>query len=135
VDEAAIYFAAGGKKEEHHAHCVKMLARFKSGTNPDLLHHVAGSCLLLPEHPGEPKKLLEMAEKARLSDPRIPWYVCTSALALMQSDQEGLAVTLVRDYLKTGELKRFGPQDEVVLRLVLVWLWRGARKRRRHTRS
>jgi len=117
--EAAIYLAAGGKTDAHRAHCEQMLDRFKGSTEPVVLNHVAMSCLFVPKLVGKPEQLLDLAETALKANPALPWHVFTAALARMGAGQNESAAALVRDYLKRGEHKRFGSQDEAVLRLVL----------------
>jgi hypothetical protein len=115
---AAFYLAAGGKKDEHRAHCEKLLDRFKDSTDPVVLNQVALSCLLVPGGVGDPKAILTMAEKPLKSTRVTPWDVFTAGLARLNADQPEAAATLVGGYLKGGEHKSFGPQDELVLRLV-----------------
>jgi tetratricopeptide (TPR) repeat protein len=114
----AMYLAAGGKREEHRAYCEKMLERFRNSTDPVALNRVAMACLLVPGGVGDPKILLDLAEKALKGDQTAPWNVYTAVLARLNAGEAEAAVTLVGDYLKRGDHKRSDPQDEVVLRLV-----------------
>jgi hypothetical protein len=114
----AIYLAAGGKREEHRAYCEKMMDRFRNSTDAIAQNRVAMACLLVPGGVGDPKTLLDLAEKALKFNPALPWHVYTAALARLNAGQDEASASLVGVYLKRGEYKRYGPQEEIVLRLV-----------------
>jgi tetratricopeptide (TPR) repeat protein len=117
--EAAAYLAAGGKMEAQRALCLRMLEHFKKRTTDDTVAaHIVFACLLGHEV-GDPKAVLLLAEQPLKTDGRSPWNVSSAALARIRTGQAESAVSLVRDYLATNEHRKYGPQDEIVLRLAL----------------
>jgi serine/threonine protein kinase/Flp pilus assembly protein TadD len=101
--EAAVYLAAARKTEECHTLCRDMRERFASTNVPLTAHHLAAVCLLLPDGPAEPKKVLALAELAHAADPKSPRNILILALAHHRAGDSERALTLLKDYLQTAD--------------------------------